>query len=240
MSKKPKIASAPRQPHPPKAFFGGRDGLKAYTVEPTAFGPERVISHNDKYVLINDLYPKADVHTLVLPRDPIKNEQHPFDAFEDLDFLAETKAEVEKAKQIVASELRRRYGRLSASEKARREAMDADEIPEKLPEGRDWLSHVNTGIHAHPSMTHLHVHVFSRDMVSECMKGRRHYETFNTPFLVPLDAFPLAQDDPRRHPGRSGYMDRDLLCWRCGKNFSNKFTKLKAHLADEFEEWKKE
>ena len=87
-------------------------------------------------------------------------------------------------------------------------------------------------------MNHLHVHVLSKDMVSPCMKHRKHYQTFNTPFFVPLDAFPLAEDDERRHPGHAGYIERKLLCWRCGEDFGNKFAKLKVHLAEEFERWK--
>ncbi|KAF4553831.1 Aprataxin-like protein [Elsinoe fawcettii] len=240
MSRKPKPADPNHKPWEDKKFFGGRDGLKAYTVEPEAFGPDRVISYNDKYVLIHDMYPKSSIHALVLPVDSVKNEQHPFDAFEDPVFLAETKVEVEKAKQVVASELRRRYGRFSAQEQARNKAMEADDVPDTLPPGRDWLKEVKAGIHAHPSMTHLHVHVMSVDNVNDCMRHRKHYESFNTDFLVPLEAFPLSQDDPRRSPGRSGILNQDLRCWRCGKNFTNKFAKLKQHLDEEFETWKKE
>ncbi|KAF2147873.1 histidine triad nucleotide-binding protein [Myriangium duriaei CBS 260.36] len=241
MSKKPKPTApepTPNTSNKPRTFFAGRDGLGAYTADPETFGPERVIAHNEKYVVIHDLYPKATIHTLVLPRDSTKSVQHPFDAFEDPVFLAETRAEVEKTIRIVASELRRRYGRFSASEKARIQAMDSDEIPDELPKGRDWSEHVKVGIHAHPSMNHLHVHVIARDMVSDCMKHRKHYQTFNTPFFVPLDAFPLAQDDARRHPGRAGYINQDLVCWKCGLSFGNKFVKLKAHLDEELDHWK--
>ena len=240
MSKKSKPhPSVPKSQVAKPTYFSGRDGLGAYTAEPTAFGAERVIYHTDRMVVINDLYPKSSVHTLVLPRDS-KNLLHPFDAFEDPDFLAEVKKETEKAKTMLADELRRRYGRFSVTDRPRIEAMEADDIPEDLPAGRDWSKDIISGIHAHPSMSHLHVHVMSRDMVNECMKHRKHYESFNSPFLVPLELFPLAKDDPRRHPGRNGFLDQDLKCWRCGKNFGFKFAKLKAHLAEEFEEWKRE
>ncbi|GAM90617.1 hypothetical protein ANO11243_086620 [Dothideomycetidae sp. 11243] len=242
MSKKPKPTPSdlPLKSTKPRTHFAGRDGLAAYTSSPDSFGPERVISHNESYVLIHDLYPKATVHTLLLPRDPAKSALHPFDAFTDPVFLAETKAEAAVAVKIAASELRRRYGRFSASEQERIVAMQADDVPDELPAGRDWTQHVMVGIHAHPSMNHLHVHVLARDMVSDCVKHRKHYQTFNTPFFVPLDAFPLAEDDPRRHPGRAGYIKRDLVCWRCGKGFGNKFVKLKEHLLEELENWKRE
>lgn len=235
---KPNQPSSPQKPR--QTFFPGADGLAAYTVDPTAFPKDRVIYHNDSFVMINDLFPKASVHCLILPRDESKNVLHPFDAFEDPVFLAQVREEVVKAKAIVASELRRRYGKFSMTERPRLEAMESDDPPEKLPEGRDWSKGIMAGIHAHPSMNHLHVHVMSRDMVSDAMKHRRHYINFNTPFLVELERFPLAEDDPRRHPGRSGYIDGDLICWRCGQNYGNKFTKLKRHLEEEFEAWKRD
>ena len=89
-------------------------------------------------------------------------------------------------------------------------------------------------------MTHLHIHVLSRDRVSECMKRKKHYNSFNTPFLIDVADFPLAEDDVRRHPGKEGYLDRPLVCWRCGKNFRNGFAKLKRHLEEELEVWKRE
>lgn len=241
MSRKRKAAAPPvisRKTQP--AFFAGRDGLGAYCADPAVFPSSRVIYHTDSFVVINDLYPKSTVHTLLLPRDGTRNVLHPFDAFEDADFLSSVRQELSKVRTMVADELRRKYGRFSVTEKPRIGAMEADQPPDELPAGRDWSQDVISGIHAHPSMTHLHVHVMSRDMVSDCLKHRRHYESFNTPFLVDIDQFPLAKNDPRRHPGRSGYLDQDLKCWRCGKNFGSKFGKLKTHLSEEFEEWKRQ
>lgn len=108
---------------------------------------------------------------------------------------------------------------------------------DELPSGRDWSKDVMSGIHANPSMNHLHIHVLSRDMVSEPMKKTNHYLSFTTDFFVPLDQFPLPENDHRRH---YTHFPADMHCWRCGKNFGNKISKLKEHLADEFEEWKKE
>ena len=87
-------------------------------------------------------------------------------------------------------------------------------------------------------MSHLHIHVFTRDMHSPSLKHRKHYNSFNTPFLVDVADFPLRDDDPRRDTKEEGYLRRDLKCWRCGKNFGNQFQKLKEHLEREFEEWK--
>lgn len=220
-----------------KTIFQGRDGLAAYTIDPESFPPTRVVYHNEKFVVINDLYPKASVHLLILPRDPIKNMQRPQDAFDDPQFLADCQAEEKKVREIVASELRRRFGKYSASDRPRIEALEADDPPETLPVGRDWTEGVMSGIHANPSMSHLHIHVLSKDMVSEPMRKRNHYLSFTTDFLVGLEHFPLAKDDYRR---AYKHFPEDMLCWRCGQNFGNKMSKLKKHLETEKESWIRE
>lgn len=217
----------------------GRGALLSYIQHPTSFPPSRVISHSDDFVAIHDLYPKSTVHLLLLPRDFTKYDLHPFEALGDTIFLAQVRKEVLALSKLAAGELRRRYGSFSAQETARNTAMQADPPPAKLPSGRDWEKEIVVGIHAHPSMNHLHIHIISKDRVSECMRHRKHYNSFATPFFVPLDAFPLAEDDKRRHPGREGYLNSDLKCWRCAKNFGNKFQHLKAHLEEELDVWKR-
>lgn len=222
--------------------FPGMYGLGAYINHPEQFGPDRVVDYNDDFVIINDLFPKSVVHCLVLPRDQKKTLVHPFEAFDDAEFLKACKVETERVKTMVASELRRKYGRFSEQEKARIEAMDSETPPDEsdLPHGRDWTRDLLVGIHAGPSMANLHIHVLSPDRHSPCLKHRKHYNSFSTPFLIPLDAFPLAHDDPRREPGKQGYLNRDFLCWRCQRSFGKDVKSLKAHLSEEFEGWKSE
>ncbi|KAI0023560.1 HIT domain-containing protein [Xylariomycetidae sp. FL0641] len=230
--------SSPRRP--PPRNVSGRDGLGAYTLDPSAFPASRVIYHDADFVAINDLYPKASVHALLLPRSA-RRRLHPFAAFDDPAFLGAVRGAAARLRRVAAKELQRRYGGFSAQDAAREAALDGDgDGGGALPGGRDWERELLVGVHARPSMNDLHVHVLSRDMVSDCLRHRKHYLSFNTPFLIDVADFPLAADDPRRHPGRAGYMDRDLTCWRCGKNFGNRFAKLKQHLAEEFEEWKRE
>jgi aprataxin len=217
-----------------------RDGLLAYIENPTSFAPSHVIQHTPAFVAIHDLYPKATIHLLLLPRDPAKYLQHPFVALSDPTFLASVRQEAGRLKALAASELRRRFGPTSAADAPYLAALDADPPAATLPAGRDWAAEVMVGVHAHPSMNHLHVHVISRDRHSETLRHRKHYNSFSTPFFVPLAEFPLADDDPRRHPGREGYLKRNFVCWRCGKEFGNRFSRLKEHLEEEFEAWKRE
>lgn len=220
-----------------QTLFYGRDGLAAYTHDPASFPSTRVLYYTDKFVVIDDLYPKAAIHLLILPRDTTKNVIRPQEAFDDPVFLAECQTEEKKVRAMVASELRRRYGKHSASDRPRLEAMEADDPPDVLPAGRDWSKDVISGTHANPSMNHLHIHVLSRDMVSDPMKKRNHYLSFTTDFLIRMDEYPLAEGDRRR---RYGHFPEDMLCWRCGRNFGNKMARLKEHLDEEFEDWKKE
>ncbi|KAL2075171.1 hypothetical protein VTL71DRAFT_113 [Oculimacula yallundae] len=243
-----KRKASPPTPSPSKKPFNKnklspRDGLGAYIDNPEKYDESRIIFYDDKFVAINDLFPKSSVHALLLPRSQKHTLQHPFDAFEDAEFLASVQEQATKLRDIIGKELQRLYGKYSKQDVPRERVLNSEveiDRAEDMPVGRDWNKEVKVGIHAHPSMNHLHIHVLSVDRYSEFLKHRKHYNSFATPFFVELDAFPLAQDDVRRHPGKEGYLSSDLLCWRCGMNFGNKFARLKEHLKDEFEEWKKE
>ncbi|KAL8662977.1 MAG: hypothetical protein Q9168_008173 [Polycauliona sp. 1 TL-2023] len=238
---------SPSKSHAPSAVlttFTGRAGLGAYTAAPETFPTSRVISYSDDFVTINDLYPKSSIHLLLLPRDRKKQLLHPFAALQDPEFLSSIQQEVQKLRILVAKELQRRFGSFSKKERDRENAMEkmlmaTEELDDesKLPPGRDWSQDVISGVHTHPSMAHLHIHVLSRDRHSDCMRHRKHYNSFATEFLVDVDEFPLSEREAKRRR-KAGFLDDDLVCWRCGRNFGNKFAKLKHHLEGEFEEWK--
>lgn len=220
-------------------FPNARDTLGSYIERPESYPSSVVVHHNDDFVAIHDLYPKSSLHLLLLPRDASKFYKHPFDAFEDTDFLHKVREEAKKLRTLAARELQRRYGKYSLQERARREAMEQDPPLDELPPGRDWEKEIMMGIHAHPSMNHLHIHVLSVDRYSDRLKHRKHYNSFATPFFVDIEDFPLAGDDPRRHPDKKGYLRWDFKCWRCSQSFGNKFQELKRHLEEEFEAWKR-
>jgi aprataxin len=196
--------------------FDPRHGLAEYLRDPEN---PRVLGYNEDFVVIKDLYPKATVHLLILPRDPVKQHQHPSEAFQDAAFFAKVNAEAEKWRSLAAKEL------------ARTICPPTKAIPE-----RDWEAEIKVGIHSVPSMNHLHIHVISRDMHSTCVRHRKHYNSFTTPFFVKLEDFPLSEEDADAR--KRNWHKGDMICWRCGKNFENKFTALKEHLEKEFDEWK--
>ena len=236
-SKEPKKVrtSRPSNPHDP------RNGLGVYVKDPAKFASVQVIRYNDDTVLIKDAFPKSIIHLLLLPRDPTKYNLHPHEAFADPTFLALIKREAEECVKLAASELSRLLSPTSAASQARLAAMEADKPISELPTGRNFAKELRVGIHAHPSMNHLHVHIISPDMSQPTMKHRKHYNSFNTDFFIPLKDFPLAEDDERRKVRyQNERLQDDFECWRCRKRFGNKFKELKEHLLAEFEEWKRE
>jgi aprataxin len=217
-----------------------RGALVEYIEHPERF-PGQVVRATANTVLIKDAFPKATIHLLLLPRSPAHYLLHPHMAFADPAFLAMMREEAAEAVKLAAAELERQLGSFSTIHRARSKAMDRGVAYDELPPGRDYTKEIRVGIHAHPSMAHLHVHVVSRDMHSERVKHKKHYNSFNTPFFVPLADYPLAEDDVRRETGHQNEnLRRDLVCWRCGKQFGHQFKALKSHLEEEFEAWRAE
>jgi len=198
--------------------FDSRNGLEEYLRNPDH---PQVVAYDDDFVVIRDLYPKATVHLLILPRDKTKQHQHPCEAFQDGGFFSKVKTEAAKWRSIAAKELARTLCPSTAP------------IPD-----RDWEREVKTGIHMNPSMNHLHIHVISRDMHSPFLRHRKHYNSFTTSFFTELDEFPLTEEE--QYSKRQDWHLRDMICWRCGMNFGNRFKALKEHLEQEFEVWRAE
>ncbi|RPB29924.1 HIT-like protein [Terfezia boudieri ATCC MYA-4762] len=220
-----------KRTHPPN----WRGCLLPYLTFPHIYPPTTVLRHTPSFVTIFDAFPKATIHLLLLPRDPTVNTLHPILALNTHpSLLSSSKSEVQILTPLVQKELRRRFGHLSKTQIAHTSSPDT--VPERIYP-------LKIGIHAHPSLTHLHIHIITPDMSSPSLKHNKHYNSFTTPFFIPLEDFPMAEDDYRRkHPGRdeeSGevYLKGDMRCWRCGRNFGNKFKALKEHLEKEKEEW---
>lgn len=138
---------------PPKPTVPG--GLRA--LEALAFAPgdkpATVLLVTDELVLAYDLYPKARVHLLVLPRRRLAG----------------------------VAELRRADAPLLAS-MAALAGWAARELRRQMPA----LAPLRAGFHAVPSMWQLHLHLISLDLDSACLKHKKHFNSFSTPFFVPV------------------------------------------------------
>ncbi|KAK6510527.1 aprataxin-like protein [Arthrobotrys conoides] len=265
MSKKPKPnppapVSKVQRPSPNPYFLNSdpRAGLAVYLSDPASVPQSSMLFYNDDFVVIKDAFPKATVHALILPRDISITHLQPLELLNsNPELLTSIRKIAFQTRELLAKELRRIHLKTSALERSREEAFekledraisepgfdpDSEESQALLPPGRDWESCIKIGVHARPSMSNLHIHVISEDMHSERVKKKNHFNSFNSGFFVNLDEFPLDKDD-ERIPGvghvTNGMLKGDMVCWRCKRNFRNRFKELKDHLEVEYEAWKK-
>ncbi|KAF3910174.1 Aprataxin [Orbilia brochopaga] len=262
MTKKPRqpptipsrVTSKPSNPY--YLNHDPRSALAAYLSHPESLPSGVVLLHNADFVVLSDAYPKATVHALILPRDLAVTHLHPINALNSNPALLFSLREIsEQIRTLLAKELQRTHAKYSATEQIRQKAFealedravaepgfdpDSEESQSSLPPHRDWASCIKIGVHSRPSMSNLHIHVISEDMHSQSMKKKAHFNSFNSRFFVRLDEFPLAQNDPRIPDvgSMSSTLKGDMVCWRCGRNYKNKFKELKEHLEVEYEAWR--
>jgi len=210
----------------------GAHHLLPYVLEPEKWS-NRVLRITPDIVLIKDKYPKASVHLLLLPRWTPHRDYHPHDAFEDPQFLSMMRKEAVEGLSIASQRLRLCMHKSLQSTGLKEAAI------ETMLDKRDFSKDFQIGIHAHPSQHELHVHIISRDMISNHKYSPRHYQSFNTHFLVPLKDYPLPSDDLRRAVQfqNDNLMKDDFQCWKCGKDYGMDYDRLQVHLRQEWLAW---
>lgn len=177
-----------------KRLEGWRYALAPFVTSPESHvGTGQVVSYTSEYVVVKDRYPKARAHYLILPR-----QQH-LQTYLDLqDNLPFYRTLFEQAAQGLIQTLVQHDPRLG-------------ELGFQI------------GFHAFPSMLPLHLHVVSRDFLGTHLKKAHHWNSFTTPFFVPLDTFP----DRNK---LAAYLHVPLRCPWCTIPFKN-MPQLRAHLA---------
>lgn len=222
---------------PNKHDFGTKSrNLLPYLLEPEKHR-DRIMLESSDSVLIQDKFPKAKVHLLVLPKWFPHRDLHPHDAFEDLKFLAMVRKEAAEGLKVAMPLLRREMQK--SLKKSGLSSRQAQAVLDK----RDLSKDFQIGIHAHPSQHELHIHIVSRDMVSWHRYDAGHYQAFNSPFLVPLASYPLAPDSIIREVDfqNRNLRSRDFRCWRCRRQFSpGSYDLLQDHLREEWQSWIRE
>eukprot|EP00887_Chlorella_sp_A99_P000125 scaffold16.g125.t1 len=160
---------------------------------------------DDRCVLILDKFPKARRHALVIARDP------------------------------------RLQGPLSLT------AADAPLVEHLVRVGQEWVEREKArdagvaalrfrlGFHAAPSLRQLHMHVVSQDFDSQCLKDKKHWNSFTHPDFF-LDADWVLGQLTREgrlsysHAAKEALLKSELRCHLCGVPQAN-MPKLKAHIA---------
>ncbi|KAK6204938.1 histidine triad superfamily, third branch [Scheffersomyces amazonensis] len=139
-----------------------------------------IIQYYDKnVVIIRDAYPKSVCHYLVIPRFSEVTYVNPLDAFnrdyreingqELFDIMEKY---VEKAKDLIIADLQGAFGHKPENDL-------------KLSAFKNTF--IKAGIHSIPSLKNLHIHVITRDFQSNCLKNKKHYNSFNTQFFVEFE-----------------------------------------------------
>jgi aprataxin len=136
---------------PPKpAGFAGMDALARLAQSPDTAGGNIFLT-TAELVVAYDVYPKAVVHLLILPREHIQG----------------------------PSSLTRQHLPL-----LQKMASLGSHLGQKLCERDKSLVPCRLGFHAVPSMSQLHLHLISSDLRSDCLKNKKHWNSFTTSFFV--------------------------------------------------------
>lgn len=167
---------------------------------------------NDRFVCIKDKYPKSKAHFLLIPHG---------DAFPKLIKLADL---INLSQCIdILTELK------SLSNKI---------IQENFP---DYLkSKFLCGFHSIQSMQPLHMHILSTDFESDCLKNKKHWNSFNTKYFVNLDELIECLKNDKDYFKKdyfnlnnksvlASYLDSELKCNICNAVQKN-MPALKRHL----------
>ena len=108
------------------------------------------------------------------------------------------------------------------------------QVGERLAGDRHPECEFRLGYHARPSMGQLHLHVVSQDFVSDALKTKRHWNSFNTEFFVPAAEVERQLEEEGRV--REMAVDRakellgkELQCHKCNYRPKN-MPDLKNHL----------
>lgn len=97
------------------------------------------------------------------------------------------------------------------------------EIAEKLSDTEKKIR-VRIGYHAIPSMPQLHLHVISDDFQGECLRTKKHYNSFTTAFFLEPDVVVSMVDQKGKmeiRPGMDDLLKQNMHCIHCGKGLKN-------------------
>lgn len=148
-------------------------------------GSTTILYRDQTCVLVRDAYPKSSVHCLVMPLD---------------------------LSLVSLSDLRyKEFGEAGAFRKKRKNEPTPRAPSSSLGRHAELLAHMHwvgqsyqrylaeenpslfgrltfkIGFHSVPSLPQLHMHLISTDFSSACLKHKKHYNSFTTPFFLPVE-----------------------------------------------------
>ena len=199
----------------------GKPFAKFLSLEQSMNDPALQVFKDKDFVCIRDKFPKARVHLLLIP------------------LVLQAGAKLTKVEQLIrlpnSSEL------LKQMKKVANQVIDNHES-KKASESEK--TKVKCGFHAVQSMQPLHMHIISEDFDSSCLKTKKHWNSFNTPYFIELDSLidhlsDLGGQDYferdtfalKDRPRLDAHLNADIKCHKCENTFRT-MPALKKHLAE--------
>jgi aprataxin len=144
-------------------------GLSFLSLEQSMNDITLQVYRNDEFVCIKDKYPKARVHLLLIP------------------LLASTSGtKLLKLEQLIR--LPKPIEFLKLIQEISTKIIDDFVIEEvSLSLSKIQKSNLICGFHAVQSMQPLHMHIISNDFQSNCLKNKKHWNSFNTCYFIKLN-----------------------------------------------------
>ena len=176
-------------------------------------------------VTIKDAYPKARHHYLVLPREDIPHLRALRPSHVPL-----LEKMLENGRKL-AKEVKGR-GSVGSERSTDEGSANDRKLTASVCEEKGLM--FQFGYHASPSMSRLHMHVISQDFDSPCLKNKKHWNSFTSPFF--LDAEKVI--DILRKEGKveldvkglyEPMLKLPLKCHVCSMQLKN-IPKLKDHI----------
>jgi len=182
---------------------------------------------------ILDKYPKSSVHALLLARQPGLDAVSQLTGRE-LPLLMHMRAvalDYIQRKHTAGLVTQQQQGQGTQGEAAQHADGEGASSPSSssssMPPG--W----QLGFHSLPSMAQLHLHILTDDFNSEWLKTKKHWNSFTSPFFLPLDdvIVTLQQQGSVRvdKAQAEGLLKQGVVCHKCALQLPN-MPQLKVHL----------
>ena len=101
------------------------------------------------------------------------------------------------------------------------------------PGRRHRDSEFRMGFHAKPSMLHLHLHLISQEFESAGLKSKRHWNSFNTDFFLPIENVIAELKElgkVKKKDELASCIELPLACHKCDLK-PKRMRALKKHIA---------
>lgn len=211
---------------------------------------ENVLFYSDDYVILKDAYPKSFRHLLVMPRSELVTHTHPLVALRDREFVSTMQAAVKHARRLLVEDLIE-IGFLDTKELDHFQKSFIKAGVHSVPSMSNLHIHVITQDFFLPLMKNKkHYNSFTTPFFVEFPEQEEEVQRGGEQLQSDSDSS-LEYAPDMKHTTSGGKLllrrrksttakmldvirSSPLTCTYCHRLYGNRFSMLKAHLADEF------